>query len=94
VYRTSPVTFFIGRLLVDVPFIGLVNFVAGKKVVPELVQHQLEAQPLEQILLQLLFDRSFADTMRSELSVIQEKLGSSGASHRVAEGIIALGEAA
>ncbi len=91
VYKTSPVTFFIGRLLVDVPYIGLVNIVAGKKVVPEFVQHDMTEERITEATARMLSDEGIAAKMRSELGVIKEKLGRPGASARVAEGIIALG---
>ncbi len=94
VYRTSSLTFGIGRVLVKVPYIGLVNFVAGKKVVPELIQHQLTAAALVEEVMRILQEKSYQEAMRRDLSVIRTRLGSAGASRRVAEGIIALGEAA
>ncbi len=91
VYKTSPVTFFIGRMLVNVPYIGLVNIVAGKKVVPEFVQHEMTEERIAEATGRMLSDAGYAAHMRSELGVIKEKLGRPGASARVAEGIIALG---
>jgi len=94
VYKTSPVSFFIGRLLVDVPYIGLVNIVAGQKVVPELLQSEMTKENLLKTLGDLLDDPARADAMRRDLAVIRTRLGNPGASARVADGIIALGEAA
>jgi lipid-A-disaccharide synthase len=94
VYKTSPLTYLIGRLLVDVANIGLVNIVAGKTVVPELVQHHLTVRRLRETVRRLLEDEGYRATMRVELSTIRSKLGSPGASARVAEGIIGLAGAA
>ena len=94
VYKTSPLSFFIGRLLVDVPNIGLVNIVAGKTVAPEFLQNELTADNLVQAVGRMLTDETYRTTMKNELSKIKEKLGAPGASGRVAEGVIALGEAA
>ena len=94
VYRTSPVTFFIGRLLVNVPHIGLVNIVAGKPVVPEFVQHEMNPENLVNSVSRILQDEAYAQAMRAELSIVKKKLGAPGASGRVADGIIALGQAA
>jgi lipid-A-disaccharide synthase len=94
VYRTSPLTYFIGRMLVDVPHIGLVNIVAGKSVVPEFIQHKMSVERLVHAVGKILDNDEYARTMRSELSVIKARLGGPGASVRVAEGIIALAEAA
>jgi lipid-A-disaccharide synthase len=94
VYKTSPLTYHVGRLLVDIKNIALANIVAGKSVVPELIQHQLTVGRLVDAARRLLTDQQYATTMRQELSVIKNKLGGPGASARVAEGIIALAEAA
>jgi lipid-A-disaccharide synthase len=94
VYRTSTLTYFIGRLLVDVPYIGLVNIVAGKKVVPEFVQHALTVRNLVGAVGRIVREETYARTMRGELGVIRERLGEPGASRRVADSIIKLGAAA
>lgn len=94
VYRTSPVTFFIGRLLVDVPYIGLVNIVAGKKVVPEFIQHEMTTANLVNAVGKVFDDPAYAESVRKELGSIREKLGGPGASAHVVDGIVALAEAA
>jgi lipid-A-disaccharide synthase len=81
-------------MLVDVPYIGLVNIVAGRKVVPELVQHEMTRENLVREVAPLLDDPARGNAMRRELAVIKSKLGGPGASDRVALGIIGLGESA
>jgi lipid-A-disaccharide synthase len=90
VYKTSATTFFIGRMLVDIPYIGLVNIVAGKKVVPEFVQHDMTTKNLVDAVGRILDDPAYAAAMRRDLGVIRESLGSPGASEKVARGILAL----
>ncbi len=92
VYRTSPVTYVIGRMLVDVPYIGLVNIVAGSKVVPELIQGALTRENLLREVTPLLCDASAAAAMRQKLAVIKERLGAPGASARVAQAVLDLAE--
>jgi lipid-A-disaccharide synthase len=94
VYKTSRTSFFLGRMLVDVPYIGLVNIVAGRKVVPELVQGEMTRENLVREVGPLLDDPARGNAMRRELAVIKSKLGGPGASDKVALGIIALGEMA
>jgi lipid-A-disaccharide synthase len=94
VYRTSPTSFAIGRHLIQVPWIGLVNIVAGRKVVPELVQNDLTEETVVSAVRPMLLDPGVAAAMRRDLAVIKERLGGPGASRRVAEGILELGEAA
>ncbi len=91
VYRTSPITFFIGRMLVDVPYIGLVNIVAGQKVVQEFVQHDMTVENLVGELGRLLDQPDYVARMKTDLAVIKNRLGDRGASARVADGILALG---
>ncbi len=88
VYRTSPVTYAIGRMLVDVPHIGLVNIVAGKGVVPELIQGECTERNMIREVEPLLFDAHAQTQMRTALSVIRERLGGPGASRNVAESIL------
>ncbi len=92
VYRTSPATYTIGKALVGVPFIGLVNIVAGEKVVREFVQHDLNVENLSKEMTKQLTDTAYATNMRNRLSIIKSKLGTAGASERVASGIIELAE--
>ncbi len=94
VYRTSPLTYFIGRLLVDVRSIGLVNIVAGKTIVPEFIQGAMTAVNLREAVGKLLDDEALVSSTRRELSVIRQKLGGPGASERVARGILSLAEVA
>ena len=90
VYRTSPVTFAIGRMLVDVPAIGLANIVAGQKVVPEFIQHQMKAETVASAVTRMLEDVPYREGMIRGLSVIREKLGGPGASARVASNVVRL----
>jgi lipid-A-disaccharide synthase len=94
VYRTSSVSFFIGRLLVDVPYIGLVNIVAGSKVVPELLQGEMTEGNIVREVRLILDDRQEGAAMRKSLEIIRSRLGAPGASEKVAAGVIALGERA
>jgi len=88
VYKTSLLTYQIGKMLVDVPYIGLANIVAGRKVAPELIQGDLTAERLVEEMSHLLQDPSAAQDMRRGLSVIREKLGGPGASERVAKAVL------
>jgi lipid-A-disaccharide synthase len=92
VYKTSPLTYLIGRMLVEVPYIGLVNIVAGAKVVPELIQGELTPGNLARAAAPLLEGGDAQRAMRTLLSVIKEKLGAPGASARVAQAILRLAE--
>jgi len=90
VYRTSPLTYAIGRMLVDVTSIGLVNIVAGRQVVPEFVQGNMRPDRIAAAVGRFLDDSALARSVRRDLGVIREKLGEPGASERVARGILSL----
>jgi lipid-A-disaccharide synthase len=85
VYKTSWPTFLIGRALVHVKNIGLVNIVAGKTIVPELIQHNARAKSMASIAMKVLLDEKKRAEMKTELSQVKSLLGSVGASRRVAE---------
>jgi len=84
VYKVSPLSYAVGKLLIEVPFIGLVNIVAGKKVVPELIQQEVTPERIARESISLLKDRARMAAIAKELGSIKHALGSSGAAQRVA----------
>jgi lipid-A-disaccharide synthase len=93
VYRTSWLTYLIARALVRVKNIGLVNIVAGKTIVPELIQHNVTVQKIVALASVLLNDEARRTAMKKELSAVKGLLGSKGASANVADAILALNPA-
>lgn len=88
VYKASMISYFIGRLLVSVESIGLVNIVAGKKIVPELIQHGANADAIASNINRLFENPVLAEEMRNELAKVKGKLGTPGAASRVADTLI------
>jgi lipid-A-disaccharide synthase len=88
VYKTSWVTYFIGRILVRVKNIGLVNIVAGKMVVPEFIQYKAGATRMAKSAMALLNDEKRLVDMKAEPSHVKTLLGTVGASQRVAERVL------
>jgi lipid-A-disaccharide synthase len=88
VYKTSWPTYVIGRLLIRVKNIGLVNIVAGKQIVPEFIQHRATAPTLAREVLAILRNGELLSTMKQELAMVRGKLGEIGASSRVAQRIL------
>lgn len=84
-YRFSPLTYVLARLLVRVAHVGLVNIVAGERVVPELIQREVTADRILMESRRILEDGAARDRVVERLSRIREKLGSPGAADRVAE---------
>jgi len=84
-YKLAPVTYWLGRMLVNIPFIGLPNIIAGKAIVKEYIQHEAVAENLAEEIHRLLADSVYAGKMRNELERVKQALGSGGASEIMAE---------
>ena len=84
VYRTNPLTYFIAKLVVNIPHIGLPNIVAGKSVLPELIQDDFTPEKVAKEAISLLEHERNAK-MKEDLAYVKERLGKSGAVGRVAE---------
>jgi lipid-A-disaccharide synthase len=85
-YRLSPVTAFVGRLLVrGVRHIGLPNIVAGRAVVPELIQQDVTAANLAEAAWRLLADVPYRAEVVGGLREVRTRLGSGGAAERAAD---------
>lgn len=85
IYEVSPLSYWLGKMLVDVPHIGLANLIADKRVLPELVQKEASADNIAQIAMELLTDSDAYENMRKELKNVRQMLGQPGASGRVAK---------
>lgn len=83
-YKTSTITFEIGRHFVKVKFFSLVNIIMDKEVVKELLQFNLP-QNITTELDKLLHDEKYRKEMFNNYQLLREKCGGSGASRRVAE---------
>jgi lipid-A-disaccharide synthase len=90
VYRLSPLTYRLGRRLVTVDTFGMVNLIAGEKIVPELIQEAFTAEAVAGEAVSMLVDHARAARIREGLSRVRARLGASGASRRAAEAIIGL----
>jgi lipid-A-disaccharide synthase len=85
VYRLARLTASIARLLVRTPMFAMVNLIAGKPVVPELVQEAFTPERLAAEALRLLDSPATRAEIRSGLAEVREKLGSPGAVERAAD---------
>ncbi len=90
VYRMAPLTYAIGRRLVKVAHIGLVNIVAGEGVAREFVQEQATAANLAEEIVRILEEPDYARLLRQGLGKVRKHLGAPGCSRRVAEILLAL----
>ena len=89
IYKVSPISFLLGRALVRVPHIGLVNLVAGQELVPEFVQKEANPDNIASAVENMLADKNHLNHLRQQLFGLRDVLGGGGASDRVAE--LALG---
>lgn len=90
VYRLAPLTYRLGKPFVHVDTFAMANLIAGRPVVPELIQDQFTPEAAASQALRVLTDASHAAKVRADLAEVRAKLGSPGASRRAAEAILAL----
>ncbi len=93
VYRLSPLTYALGRPFVRVARFAMVNLIAERDVVPELIQGDFTPERVAAEALSLLEDRARAERMRADLRGVRAALGASGASQRAAAEVERLLEA-
>ena len=84
VYKVSPVNYWIAKRLIRVPYIGLVNWIAGEKIISEFIQDQVRPEALTEAALNLLTDPDRRKELRTKMAMVRQKLGGPGASRRVA----------
>jgi lipid-A-disaccharide synthase len=87
VYRVSWLTWLLGRALVNVPFYSMVNILAGKPVVPELIQSDFTAAKLAGRVEYLLDHAQAREDMKQELRAVKGRLGPRGAIGRAADAV-------
>ncbi len=83
-YRIAPFTYWLGRKLVKVRYMTLVNLVVDRLVVPELLQDQVTPDALADAITPLLFDATARAAMLAGFAELREQLGGPGASLRAA----------
>ncbi|MFA4839109.1 MAG: lipid-A-disaccharide synthase [Candidatus Neomarinimicrobiota bacterium] len=88
VYKMSPLNYRLGKLLVHVWSITIANLVAGKRIVPELVQEFATAEQITAEVKKLLDNPDILNEMRRSLREVSERMGKPGASARVAEAVL------
>jgi lipid-A-disaccharide synthase len=84
----SPLSYRLGRRFVHVDDVAMVNLIAGRRIVPELIQDECTPESIAAETLSLLGDPQRAAIMRAGLAEVRAKLGSPGASGRAAEAVL------
>lgn len=88
IYKMGLLNYLLYRPQVKIPYIGIVNIVAGKKIIPEFIQFNAAPQKIAQETLRLLNNRIEWERMRSNLAIIKSSLGQPGAALRAAKIIL------
>ena len=84
IYKTSWLTYWLGRFLIQLPYLSMVNVLAGEKVVPEFLQGAMEPERLAKAALQILRNPKGAEAMAGRIRDVAKKLGGPGAAARAA----------
>jgi lipid-A-disaccharide synthase len=87
VYRLSALTYRLGKPFVHVSTYAMANLVAGRRVVPELIQHAFTPERVAAEALRVLTDPAHAASVRRDLREVRGKLGTPGASRRAADAV-------
>jgi lipid-A-disaccharide synthase len=90
VYKTTQLTYVIGKNLVKLNNIGLVNIVAGETIVPELIQQDASSNNIYRECSRLITNKDYYNNIKNKLAAVKDKLGVSGASERAARSVYAL----
>jgi lipid-A-disaccharide synthase len=89
-YRVAPITYAIAKTLVSVEHIGMVNILAGKRIVPEFIQGEIDPDRVVPVALELIRDSDTRSEMIRELGNVKESLGGPGASARAAKEVMSI----
>jgi lipid-A-disaccharide synthase len=88
IYRVHPLTYAVGRRVVKVKYLSILNVMADEAIVPEFLQDNLQASAVAQEALELLNNVPKRETMKRRVAAVVATLGEPGASKRAAEAII------
>ena len=88
VYRVSMITYLIVKLLIKLPYIGLINIIGGKRIVPEYIQFSIHVPHIAREVLRFIKEPEYAARIADELRYVRNMLGERGASARAANIIV------
>ena len=92
IYKTATLTYFLGKILVKIPYISLPNIIAGRKIVPELLQYAVTADNIANEAIPVLTTPAIHKAVVTDLEEVRRKLGAEGAVRRVAQEILAVAQ--
>ncbi|MDM8536866.1 lipid-A-disaccharide synthase [Desulfobacterales bacterium HSG17] len=85
IYKVSGFSYFLGKHLIRVKFIGLVNLIADEELAPELIQKDATPEKIAQKVIEIISDKETYQSLCRKLAALKERLGGRGASERCAE---------
>ncbi|MBC2715069.1 MAG: lipid-A-disaccharide synthase [Desulfobacteraceae bacterium] len=84
-YRISPASYMLGRALVEVDHIGLVNIIANERIVPELIQGEASPGKIARTVGEMLNNPLELSRIKEKLKLVKSMLGEAGASEKTAD---------
>lgn len=88
IYKLNPLTYWLALMLINTPYYGLVNIVAGESVVPELIQSKANAENIAAEILKLLKNPEYSQEVRARLLLVRKNLGRPGVMKAVAASMV------
>ena len=88
IYKLNPLTYWLALMLINTPYYGLVNIVAGESVVPELIQSKANAENIAAEILKLLKNPEYCQEVRARLLLVRKNLGKPGVMKAVAASMV------
>lgn len=85
IYKVAPITYWLGRWLINIPFIGMPNILAGRSIVREFIQHDASGQAIADEVGRILDDTEYANQMKRDLDEVSRMLGEGGGSANLAD---------
>lgn len=93
IYKVAPITYLFGKILIKIPDIGLPNIVAGRRIVPELLQDAVTSDNIAREALAILTDDVIRGRILQDIGEMKRRLGEGGAVERVAQMILEVARA-
>ena len=88
IYKLNPLTYWLALILINTPYYGLINIVAGESVVPELIQSKANAENIAAEILKFLKNPEYYQEVQNRLLLVRKKLGRPGVMNAVAASIV------
>ena len=88
IYKLNPLTYWLALMLINTPYYGLINIVAGESVVPELIQSKANAENIASETLKFLKNPEYCQEIQNRLLLVRNKLGRPGVMKAVAASIV------